>query len=74
MGFFEKIGIHIICFVLGLGGIFASVYAVSLGNTGICIILCIASNVVSVFGFAIGIASGNARKACECECKEEEEK
>lgn len=63
--FFGKIGVHVTCFILGLASVVASAFAASNGYTKMSVVCCVVAIVVSVFGFAAGIISEHAKKACK---------
>ena len=70
-GLFGKIGVHMVCIILGLGGVISSVYAVSHGYPKVGIALSVAAIVVSVIGFVTGIIAESKKKTCKCQEEEE---
>ncbi len=67
-------GVFVLCLLLALGSVFASLYALSGGSAAACIAFCIAAMIISVIGIAIGVIRENEKKTiCNCECKKDNE-
>ena len=72
-GVFTVKSVLVMCFIIGLAGIVAALYALSGGSTNLCVVLCVGAMIISIIGVVAGVLAENAKKMCSCEKEEAEQ-
>lgn len=70
-GKFTVKSVLIMCFLIGLAGIVAALYALSGGSSNLCVVFCVGAMIISIIGIVAGVLAENAKKACSCDKTEQ---
>ena len=73
-GVFTLKSVLVMCFIIGLAGIIAALYALSGGSSNLCVVLCVGAMIISVIGVFVGVFAENSKKECPCDKQQEETK